>query len=197
VERGRGILKRVGRLNQRPSAEQPEGVEQEPAESREPERGNPPAETEHGEERIEEAERARREIGERKVQEAEDRTSAQAEPRFQEQDESFKQKFAEAERRLEEAEARVQAAEQLAARAERVAALHASEPGQLRRTKEEEPQDDGQSSPDAEPPKQPERAAEAGDGINLQTAPLEQRRELVVVRLVEVVEDGLKQKLVV
>jgi hypothetical protein len=58
-------------------------------------------------------------------------------------DESFGQKFAEAERRLEEVEARLQAAEQLAAQAEHVAGLHADEPEQVRRTKQAEPNEPG------------------------------------------------------
>ncbi len=125
-----------------------------------------------------EAELVRRELEEREVKEAEDRTRAEAEPPIQEREGSFKQKFAEAEQKLEEVEARAKAAEQLAAQAELVAGFHADESGQVRRPKEVEPQNDGQSSPDTEPPKQAKQAAEDGDGINLQTASFEELREL-------------------
>jgi DNA uptake protein ComE-like DNA-binding protein len=203
VERGRGIRERVGRLYQRLSGESPGGVEQDPAEGREPERDNPaesmsrlefprPHRSKEGmpeapeqavearrgwQERAEEAELVRREIEERQVKEAEDRTRAEAEPPIQEREGSFKQKFAEAERKLEQVEARAKAAEQLAAQAEHVAGFHADEPGQVR-PKEVEPQDDGQPSPDTEPPQQAKRAPADGDGINLQTASFEELREL-------------------
>jgi DNA uptake protein ComE-like DNA-binding protein len=110
VERGRGILERVGRLYQRLSGESPGGVEQDPAEGREPERDNPAAGAEqtmsrlefprphrskegmprgqehaseaHGkwDERVQAAEPLRREIEEREVKTADERTGAEAQP---------------------------------------------------------------------------------------------------------------------
>jgi competence ComEA-like helix-hairpin-helix protein len=207
VVRGRGILKRVGRLYKRSSAEQPEGEEQDPAEGRDPESDDRPAGAEQSmsrlafrrphpseegvpkapeqvveapgksRERAEEAAIVPSEAEEPEVKTAEGPTGAEAQRRIHGPDESFKQKFAEAERKLEEMEARLQAAEQLAARAEHVAWLHADKPGQVRRPKEAEP-NDWRSSPDTKRPHLVERADEDGDGINLQTASCEELREL-------------------
>ena len=125
----------MGRLEFRRPHQSEEGVPEAPEQAAEA-RGK-------SRERAEEAVLVRSEVEEPEVKTAEEPTRAEAQRRIQGPDESFKQKFAEAEWRLEEVEARLQAAEQLAARAEHVAGLHADEPEQVRRTNDAEPNEPG------------------------------------------------------
>jgi hypothetical protein len=148
VERGRGILKRVRRSNRKSSAEQPGGVAQDPAEGRDPESDNRPAGAEQTMGRLEFRRPDRSKEGVPKAPEQAAEAPGKSQGRAGEavivrSDESFRQKFADAERRLEEVEARLQAAEQLAAQAEHVAGLHPDESGQVRRTNDAEPNEPG------------------------------------------------------
>jgi hypothetical protein len=148
VERRRGILKRVGRLSRKPSAEQPEGVEQDPAKGRNPASDNRPAGAEQIMSRLDfrRPHPSNEEVPKAPEQAAEARGKSEeraGEAVIVRSDESFGQKFAEAEWRLEEVEARLRAAEQLAARAEHVAGLHPDEPGQVPRTNDAKPNEPG------------------------------------------------------